>query len=136
VEESIYNEMVKKLKAFQVLTKGKLSKIHPKLTALNVELAQVDAEIETLLDSLTGANATLLAYANSKIEALDATRQSLIKAIADMKTSALSLEHANSISGYLTNWDDVSFEDRRLVVDGLIARIRATSESILIEWKV
>ena len=135
-EKSIYNEMVRKLSAFQVLTRGNPAKVNPKLTALNVEFAEVDSEIEKLLDSLTGANSTLLSYANGKIEALDTKRQSLMKAIADMRTSTLSLEHAKSISGYLTNWDDVSFEDRRLVVNGLISRIQATSESVRIEWKV
>jgi len=135
-EKSIYKEMVKKLRSFQSLTKGNPTKVNPKLTALNVELAQVDTEIEKLLDNLTGANATLLSYANSKIEELDTKRQSLLKAIADMKTSILSPEHAKSISGYLTNWDDVNFEDRRLVVDGLISRIQATSECVQIEWKV
>ena len=44
-------------------------KANPKLTALNVELLQVEAEIEKLLDTLSGTNATLLAYANTKIEA-------------------------------------------------------------------
>jgi len=135
-EKSIYNEMVKKLQVFQVLTKGHPAKVNPKLTALNVELAEVDSEIEKLLDTLTGANPTLLSYANSKIEELDTKRQSLMKAIADMRTSTLSPGHVKSISGYLTNWDDVSFEDRRLVVDGLIAKIQATSENVRIEWKV
>jgi len=101
-----------------------------------MELAQVDAEIEKLLDSLTGANKILLSYANGKIEELDTKRQSLTKAIADMKTSTLSPEHIKSISGYLKNWDNVSFEDRRLVVDSLILKINATSESVQIEWKV
>ena len=135
-EESIYNEMVKKLRDFQTLTRGNPAKVTPKLTALQIELAGVDAEIEKLLDNLTGANATLLSYANSKIEELDAKRQSLTKAIADMRTETLSPECAESISGYLANWDDVSFEDRRLVVDGLISRIEATSENVLVEWKV
>jgi len=128
--------MVRKLNAFQVLTRGNPAKVNPKLTALNVELAEVDNEIEKLLDSLTGANPTLLSYANSKIEALDTKRQSLMKAIADMRTSTFLPEHAKSISGYLKNWDNVSFEDRRLVVDGLISRIQATSENVRIEWKV
>ena len=135
-EESIYNEMVGRLRAFQVLTQGNPKKASPKLTALNVELAGVDSEIEKLLDSLTGANATLLSYANTKIEELDAKRQSLMKAIADMRTSTLSPEHVRSISGYLESWDDVTFEDRQLVVDGLISRIDATSKNVLIEWKI
>ena len=44
---------------------------------LHGELAQVEAEIEKLLDTLTGANATLLAYANKKIEELDTRFQIL-----------------------------------------------------------
>jgi len=135
-EESIYREMRCKMIEFQTLTGDNSSKVNPKLTALNVELAQVETEIEKLLDNLTGTNSILLSYANGKIEELDAKRQSLTKAIADMKASTLAPEYAKSISGYLKNWDNVSFEDKRLVVDGLISRINATSESVQIEWKV
>ena len=49
------------------------------MTAYQVELAQVEAEIEKLLDTLTGANATLLAYADKKIEELDTRRQNARK---------------------------------------------------------
>ena len=101
----------------------------------NVELAQVEAEIEKLLDTLTGANPVLLSYANGKIEELDAKKQSLVKAIADMSAESISPEHMKRISGYLHNWDSIGFEDRRLVVDGLISQIRATSEGAQIEWK-
>jgi len=66
----------------------------------------------------------------------DAKRQSLTKAIADMRVSTISPENMKSISGYLINWDYVSFDDRRLVVDGLISRILATSENVQIEWKI
>jgi hypothetical protein len=136
VEDFIYGEMAKKMSAFQTLTGGNPAKANPKLTALNVELAQVEAEIEKLIDTLTGASRTLIAYANNKIEELDAKKQSLIKAIADMSAEAVSPEKIEQLSGYLNNWDSIDFEDRRLVVDGLISQIRATSESIQIEWKI
>ena len=121
---------------FQTLTGGNPTKANPKLTALNVELLQVEAEIEKLLDTLSGANATLLSYANTKIEELDTKRQSLTKAIADMSAEAVSPEHMKKISGYLHDWDNVSFEDRRLVVDGMISNIQATSENLQIAWKL
>ena len=135
-EDFIYDEMSRKMKEFQNLTSGNPGKVNPKLTALNVELAQVETEIEKLLDTLTGANKTLLSYANTKIEELDAKRQSLTKAIADMRTAAISPERIKSIYGYLGNWENVDFDDRRLVVDGLISRIQATSENVKIEWKI
>jgi DNA invertase Pin-like site-specific DNA recombinase len=134
-EQTIYGEMRRKMAEFETLTDGNFTKANPKQTALYVELAQVETEIEKLLDTLSGANATLLNYANRKIEELDAKRQSLSKAIADISSEAVSPEHIKRISGYLDNWDAISFEDRRNVVDGLISVIHATSDSFKIEWK-
>ena len=71
-----------RFKNFQI-RQNKEEKVNPKLTAHQIELAQVEAEIEKLLDTLTGANATLLAYANKKIEELDTHLQTISKAIAE-----------------------------------------------------
>jgi len=136
VEDFVYNEMRRKMAEFQILTGGNPVKANPKLTALKVELAQVDTEIEKLIDTLTGANTTLLSYANTKIEELDAKRQSLTKDIADMSVGGISSEQLNQISDYLDNWDNISFDDRRLVIDGLIHKIQATSENVKLEWKI
>jgi hypothetical protein len=135
VEADIYDTMCRKMAEFHILTDNKLVKANPKLTALNVELAQVETEIEKLIDTLSGASPTLLNYANSKIEGLDAKRQSLTKAIADTSAGAVSPEQIKSISGHLDNWDGISFEDRRRVVDGLITTINATSDVVDISWK-
>jgi len=135
-EDFIYYEMRRKMSDFQTLTSGNPAKANPKLTKLNVSLAQVETEIEKLINTLTGANATLMSYANSKIEELDAHRQSLMKQIADLTAEAVSPEQMERISGYLDDWDNISYEDRRLVADGLISTIKATSESTQIEWKI
>ncbi len=92
-EQFVYEAMVHKLSEFQTLT-AKAETVNPKLTALNVELAQVEDEIEKLLNTLTGASAVLMSYANGKIEELDDRRQ-----VADI---ILSQVHATA--------DRVSFE--------------------------
>ena len=76
-----------------------------------------------------------MVHANSKIEALDAKRQSLIKEIADMSAEGVTPDQLLDLSGYLKNWDNTSYEDRRFVVDRLIVAISATSEVIDIGWK-
>lgn len=53
-----------------------------------------------------------------------------------MSAEAVSPEHMKRISVYLHNWGSIDFEDRRLVANGLISTIRATSESVQIEWKI
>jgi len=135
VEQSIYSAMQKKMMAFQVLSSGAPTKANPKLTALNVELVQVENEIEQLLETLSGANAMLLAYANRKIEELDAKRQAIMSAIAEMAADTMSTAQMERITDHLDNWDHISFEDRRIVADGLLTRVKATSERMQIEWK-
>ena len=98
--------------------------------------AQVEAEIEKPLDTLTGANATLLAYANKKIEDLDNRRKTLSKAIADLSVETLSSQQIELLSGYLDDWENISFEDKRKAADGLISSISATSDYVKIEWKI
>ena len=137
LEAVVYGAMVKKLKDFKMLTgRNKAAKISPKLTAKRLELAQVESEIEKLLDTLTGASPVLLSYANSKIEELDARRQSIANEIAKLSADAVPMEKMESISGYLDDWENVSFEDKRQVVDALITVIRATNEKVEIEWKI
>jgi len=58
------------------------------------------------------------------------------KTIADMSGEIVFPEQIKRISGYLNNWDNIGFEDRQLVVDGLVSNIKATSENIQIEWKI
>ena len=136
VERFIYAEMRRKMDEFKTLTDNNPMKANAKLTALKVDLAQVEAEVEKLLDTLTGANAVLLSYANNKIEELDMKRQPLIKAIADMTAGAVSPNKLNQISGYLSDWTNIDITDKRFVLDGLINQINLTSDTVKIEWKI
>ena len=134
-EQFIFSAMQEKFKDFQILH-GREEKVNPKLTAYQVELAQVESEIEKLLDTLTGANATLLAYANKKIEELDTRRQTISKAIAELSVETISPQQIKKLSYYLDNWDSIDFDDKRKAADGLISTIKATSDRVQIEWKI
>ena len=101
-----------------------------------MELPQAEGEIEKPLDTLTGATPVLISYANAKIEELDSRRQTLANEIAKLTAEAVSPEQINTISNYLDDWENVSFEDKQQVVDLMITVIRATSEKLQIEWKI
>jgi len=136
LEAFVYGEMVKKLKEFKTLTgRTKAAKANPKLTAKQLDLARVNGEIEKLVESLTTAGATLVSYVNAKIEELDAQRQLLTREIAALALDTIPPAQMEAISNYLDDWGNVSFEDKQQVINYLITRIRATSESVEIEWK-
>ena len=135
-ESFIFGEMAKKMSQFESLIGGNEDRVDPRITSLQIELAKVDEEIEKLLDTLSGANPILLSYANSKIEALDTKRQNLVKEIADLSAEVMSPRQIRELSNHIHNWENISFEERRKVVDGLITQIRATSEYVQIEWKI
>ena len=123
LETVVYQQMVKKLASYKTLTgRKKAAKANPKIAALQVDLAHVDSEIEKLVDSLTGANNVLLSYVNVKI--------------AELTVEAISPEQVSQISGYLDTWENVSFDDKRRVVDLMITTIAATSDSLNITWKI
>ncbi len=84
------------LKIFKSAIAGR-KKVNPKLTAHQIELAQVEAEIEKLLDTLTGANATLLAYANKKLKNWTLARQTISKEIAEMSIETMSPQRAGTL---------------------------------------
>ncbi len=137
LEAVVYQQMVKKLGDYRTLTGRKKKRAaSPKLTAKQMELAQVESEIEKLLDTLTGATPVLISYANAKIEELDSRRQALTNEIAKLTAEAVSPEQIDTISNYLDDWENVSFEDKQQVVDLMITVIRATSEKLQIEWKI
>ena len=137
LEAVVYRQMVKKLDSYKTLTgRKKAAKANPKITALQVELAHVDSEIEKLLDSLTGANNVLLSYVNVKIAELDGRKQELLAKMAELTVEAISPEQVSQISGYLDTWKNVSFDDKRRVVDLMITTIAATSDSLNITWKI
>ena len=95
----------------------------------------MNGEIEKLVESLTTAGATLVSYVNAKIEELDAQRQLLTREIAALALDTIPPAQMEAISNYLDDWGNVSFEDKQQVINYLITRIRATSESVEIEWK-
>jgi len=135
-ESFIYTEMVAKLQEFHTLTEGKNKIVNPKETALKVELARVEVEIEKLIDTLAGAGDILISYANTKIVELDARRQSIAKQLAEFAVMEVPAEQMVRVSAILDDWDNADLEGKRLVVDSLIIKVLATSEGIDIQWKI
>jgi DNA invertase Pin-like site-specific DNA recombinase len=137
LEDTVYAAMTGKLREFQTLTaQGNAVGTNPKLTALKVELVHVEAEIEKLLDTLTGANDILISYANGKITELDSRKQMLAKEVADLAADEVSPDQMVKLSALLDDWDEANIDEKRVVVDALIEKISVVGERVDIKWKI
>ena len=52
-----------------------------------------------------------------------------------MRAGEVSPDQIDKISGYLDNWGDVGFEDKRNVLDAMATVIKTTSDVVDISWK-
>lgn len=134
IEELIYHEIRKKLAQFTVLRKRNGNEFNAEMTAISIELVQVNDDINSLMERLTEADDTMFRYISGRIRELDKKKQILQVKISEMKQS----EKPNymEIRNHLSMWETLSFEDKRQIVDQLIRVIYATSDSIKIEWRL
>lgn len=79
--------------------------------------------MQRLVDSLTGTNNVLRSYVNVKIVEPDGRKQVFAKQIAALTVEAIHPEQVSWISGYLDTWENVSFDDKRRVVDLMITTL-------------
>lgn len=62
----------------------------------------------------------------------------LLRFMRQMKNMPILVlsSQVESISGYLRDWGSVDFDDKRRVLDTLVSQVRATSEQVVIHWKL
>ncbi len=136
LEEYVYGQMVAKIREMQMPLGYATAQEHPKIQALSQELDQVETQIEHMLTALAGASDTLVSYVDMKVAELDRSRQEIVDEITIRSTQVATPERLEYILAHLGDWAGASFEDRRLVLDGLVSIIKATDCSVEIQWKL
>lgn len=136
MENLIFREMSGKLKAFQSLNSSPDSpKVNPQKKAIENGLSKVEEKISVLMGKLIIANEVLTAYINKRVLELDGQKRELLKQLAKCHTAKQNVD-TNDIQNYLSKWENLTLDDKRTVVDTLIAVIHATSERVEIKWKI
>ncbi len=98
-----------------------------KMNELKAQLKTTEAEIEQLIDSLSGASPVLVSYANEKIEALDLHRKTLNAQIAELSVKRTPPEQIEQLSNHIKMWDKLLMDDKRHVLDMMVDVIYATN---------
>lgn len=135
-EDFIAQEMREHIKQFKVSLQPQKRPENSRIHEINVKVEQIQQEIDKLLDKVTSANDVLMEYINKKIVELDAQVTAYRQELAELSplgnTSQISVKQ---IKNCMEHWDDLSFDDKRAVVDQLIVKIKVTEDTCDIEWK-
>ena len=82
------------------------------------------------MEQLSTADGALFRYINERVQILDSQKQQLALQLATHR------QYGREIHSHLTVWDELSFDDKRQVVDLLIRVIHVTQGKIQIDWRI
>ena len=136
-EALVLSQMIEHLKMFETLEKHTKQQENPKIQELNVKLEAIKLEIEKLLDKISKADDILMEYINKRVSELDAQANVYRQQLAEL--SPLENEskyNFEKLRDYMQHWENLSFDDKRAIVDQLIVKIRATEDTCEIIWKI
>ena len=110
-------------------------KENPKIQQIYRELEEIEDEISLLVDSLTGAGATLTNYINQRVEELDNTRQKKLEEINILAENHATPEQIEKVVSNISLWEEIGFDEKRFTVDKMITLLKVLPGSIQIQWK-
>lgn len=134
IENLVYAEMKKKLSQFSVLRKNLPSVPDSQISSLEIEISGYEAEINSLMNKVADADPILIKYINERISDLDSKKTNAQERLRELRQK--SDFSVCETENHLTMWEELSFEDKRIVADTLIHIIHATSDKVTIQWKI
>lgn len=135
LESFVLDAMRNQLIEFDVLSGRIERKDNPRLTELKIKEQKLTDEIDSLMDKVQSANSVLMEYINKRILELDTERNNIQYEIRQLSVASAPND-LDTIRDYMERWDDLSFDDKRTVVDMLISSVKVTKETVDITWKV
>lgn len=135
-EQFVLSEMIEHLKEFEVLTNTQRQTENPRIGELTAKVENLKSEIEKLLSKVADADGVLMGYINKRVEELDAQVKAYQEQIRELSPLGSPGLCTQELKEYMQHWDELSFDDKRVVVDQLISVIKATKNSCEITWRI
>lgn len=136
IETTVFTELKHKLMEFSILQgEGTYEPSIAEKKELEQQISHKENEIEQLIERLLTLSGAATEYVNGKINQLDQEKKALETRLDALIRSQESV-NVDSITDYVRLWDDLSFNDKRTVVDTLIESIHADKNHLDITWKI
>ena len=137
IEELIFEQMKIKLKQFSSLSPPRETNIDPEITQLKTRIAHLEQEIELATRKAMEASGALIKYLSDKVTSLDEERSKCVTKLNELQNvQAPKKCDVAQIRDYVSKWDELSLEDKMIVADALIDKIRLSEHEMSIKWNI
>lgn len=136
IEEAFVKELREKINNMTICSHDKQNnKTEIEIATLSNQLSVIDSEINSLIEKLSVADTTVVKYINKKISELDKQRSELNEQIEQLKRSQETVnENGSQIVNAMDKWDNLTFEEKRGVVELMVERVVMSTDSMKIIW--
>lgn len=137
LEEYMLQAVKNKLAQFAVLSLGEDAAANKNLKSINenkILMAKLEQDIENLIDKVALASETVMEHINQRVEELNQKRKALAMQNYDLEQGQ-NLSQVSVITNHVDKWPEISFEDKRKVINLLIDKIILQDDTIEIIWK-
>lgn len=137
VEEIVLGEISEKLQLFSSLPVPQNTLVDPEIVELKTGIAQIDQEIEKAMAKALEATGALVKYLSDKVTELDEQKKNITSRLKTLECHMSDKEcNGKQIRDYASKWDSLTIEDKMIIVDALIDKIKLSKSEITIIWKI
>lgn len=136
VEESIEGEIVKYVNSLkEVEFNLKDSSNQHQINQLKIKIAEIDSQIENLVNQIAQSNNVAMKYINQKINYLDKEKNALIEEIQKLSLESRDIMEISKIFETVNNWDSLNLEQKKAICKQLINKVLIKDDEVIINWK-
>lgn len=135
IEISVKNDLIDHIKYFEFTKLERNIQYQKEKNELKIQLKKVQNEIENLVNKIPMANEKVMNYINEKIDELDFQRISIQNKISSFKSSDFENISDDVIKSTITNWDNLTLEDKKLIARAFIEKVIVYDNKIDIIYK-
>lgn len=135
IEDNVKYDLINHIKNFEFTKIERNLQSQKEKNKIKIQLKKVQDEIESLINKIPMANEKVMKYINEKVELLEQQRCVLQNQLNVIKNNNFESISDNMIRATLTNWDNLSFEDKKLIASTFIEKVIIYDDRLDIVYK-
>lgn len=135
IEADVKQDLIRHIKNFEFTKIERNMQFQKEKNKLKIQLKKIQDEIENLINKISMANENVMKYINEKVEQLEQQRYAIQNQLNAIKNKNFEDISDDIIRATLTNWDNLSFDYKKLIARTFIEKVIVYDDKLDIVYK-